>query len=98
MSTECSCIILDERNTVTAVTEQNLYTCRAYVIMNIFNRETEGRIEMRLTNRKNVFIKHLGVLTHAREASNVVVGSQTTDQTADLGTLRTYDGAIVGAP
>ena len=69
-----------------------------YVIMNIFNRETEGRIEMRLTDRKHVFIKHLGVLTHAREASNVVVGSQTTDQTADLGTLRTYDGAIVGAP
>ena len=98
MSTECSCIILYERNTVTAVTEQNLYTCMAYVIMNIFNRETEGRIEMRLTDLKHVFIEHLGVLTHAREASNVVVGSQTTDQTADLGTLRTYDGAIVGAP
>ena len=69
-----------------------------YVIMNIFNRETEGRIEMRLTDLKHVFIEHLGVLTHAREASNVVVGSQTTDQTAHLGTLRTYYGAIVGAP
>ena len=65
-----------------------------YVIRSI----TEGRIEMRLTDRKNVFIEHLGVLTHAREASNVVVGSQTSDQTAHLGTLRTYDGAIVGAP
>ena len=53
---------------------------------------------MRLTDRKHVFIEHLGVLTHAREASNVMVGSQTTDQTAHLGTLRSYDGAIVGAP
>lgn len=69
-----------------------------YVIINILRSETEGKIEMRLTDRENVFIEHLGVLTHAREASNVMVGSQTTDQTADLGTLRSYDGAIVGAP